>query len=265
MIANQPTAFLAQPSVQRQAQKVAEQARALNGSRRAAIFFGTTRKDSLLALAYQAELKRQNYQIVDFRKVSGSAQAMADAMTFTGPTAAQPGASTVASTSTVARPAQPAGGSTVSLGHIFFASSNDDDGPRLLDALSRRRVSGPVIATASAFDYYRNSLSTFRRRDLYLLYPEFVDNSRPAVAEFQEAYLAKRNIIPSVFACQGYDMMLFFGRQLAKNGLLTANRSSLRSDTDDYLLSGFDYTQNNENLIVPIVKYEEGRFIRINE
>ena len=36
---------------------------------------------------------------------------------------------------------------------------------------------------------------------------------------FQEEYIAKRNTIPSVFASEGYDMMLFFGRQLAKNGL----------------------------------------------
>ena len=51
---------------------------------RAAIYFGSSRKDSLLAVAYQDELKRQNYQVVDFRKVSGTAQAMADAMQFYG-------------------------------------------------------------------------------------------------------------------------------------------------------------------------------------
>ena len=60
-------------------------------------------------------------------------------------------------------------------------------------------------------------------------------------------------------------MMLFFGRQLAKNGLQSRNRSNLRSDTDDYLLSGFDYTQSNDNQIVPIVKYEDGRFVKIND
>ncbi len=266
LIANQPMAFLAQPSVVRQAQKAAEQARTLNGSRRAAVYFGTARKDSLLALAYQAELKRLNYQIVDFRRLGGGAQAMAEAMTFSGPGTSMLGTPTpnpsvqnpsVPGTAPVERPG-------ISLGHVFFASSNDDDGPRLLDALSRRRVSGPVIATASAFDYYRNSISTFTRRDLYLLYPDFMDTSRPAVTEFQEQYAAKRNLIPSVFACQGYDLMLFFGRQLARSGLLSTSRANLRSDTDDYLLSGFDYTQNNENLIVPIVKYEDGRFVKIN-
>lgn len=255
LVANQPMSFLAQPSVNRQAQKAAEQARSLPGPRRAAIYFGTSRKDSLLASAYQAELNRQNYQILDFQKVSGSAQAMADAMRFAGPaTATRPVSTTQA--------APPAG---IALSHVFFASSNDDDGPRLLDALSRRRVSGPLIATAGAFDYYRNPASTFTRRNLYLLYPDYIDTTREPVTLFQEEYVASRNTIPSVFAQQGYDLMLFFGRQMAKNGVPFRNRASLRTDpADDYLLSGFDYSQANENQVVPIVKYEGGQFIRIN-
>ncbi|GAB3786780.1 hypothetical protein GCM10028818_50590 [Spirosoma horti] len=253
LVANQPMSFLAQPSISQQAQKVAEQVRNLNGLRRAAIYFGASRKDSLLASAYQAELTQQNIKIVDFRKLSGSAQAMADAMQLAG---------TAASTRPASGTAQQAG---IPLGHVFFASSNDDDGPRMLEALSRRKVSGPLIATASAFDFYKNPMSTFTRRELYLLYPDFMDPAREPVNLFQEEYIAKRNTIPSVFASEGYDMMLFFGRQLAKNGLQSRNRSNLRSDTDDYLLSGFDYTQSNDNQIVPIVKYEDGRFIKIND
>ncbi|QJW89838.1 amino acid ABC transporter substrate-binding protein [Spirosoma taeanense] len=253
LVTSQPMSFLAQPSLARQAQKAAELARQVGlGNRRVAIYYGSSRKDSLLAQAYQAELTRQNYQIVDFKKISGSSQAMADAMSFTANLTATRSAEAVTPTTNVA------------LSHVFFASSNDDDGPRLLEALSRRRVSGAVIATSTAFDFYRNSASTFTRRNLYLLYPDFIDSTREPVITFQEQYLAKRNTIPSVFASVGYDMMLFFGRQLAKNGAPFRNRASFRSDTDDYLLSGFDYTQSNENQIVPIVQYEDGRFVKVN-
>ena len=256
LVLNQPWSFLAQPSVNQQAQQVAELVRSLNGGRRAAIYFGQARKDSLLAAAYLTELKRQNYQIMDYRKLTGTTQAMADAMQFTGlTTAPQP-------LTAVTSPVTP---TPTTLSHVFFASSNDDDGVRMLDALSRRRVSGPLIATAGAFDFYRNSLSTFTRRELYVVYPDFIDATREPVIQFQEEYVTKRNTIPSVFAHEGYDMMLFFGRQLAKNTLQQRNRANLRSDTDDYLLSGFDYTQTNDNQIVPIVKYEDGRFVKIND
>ena len=254
LVANQPLSFLAQPSVTWQARKAAEQIRGIgNGMRRTAIYFGTSRKDSLLASAYQAEMKRLNFQILDFKKVGGSAQAMADAMQFSGTT-------TAAQSATATPPP-----TSMALNHIFFASSNEDDGARMLDAMSRRRVSGSLIATASAFDFYRNSTSTFTRRDLYLLYPDYIDMTREPVVQFQEQYVAKRNTIPSVFALEGYDMMLFFGRQMAKHGIPFRNRTTLRTDpSDDYLLSGFDYSETNENQVVPIVKYEGKRFIKIN-
>jgi len=262
LIANQPMSFLVQPSLARQAQQVADFIRqpgrpaTETGTRRVAIYFGTARKDSLLAASYRDELKRQNYQVVDFQRVAGSAQTMASLMlTANASVAARP-----SSSSASAPASQPA----VSLNHVFLASSNDEDGPKLLDALSRRRVSGSLIATSAAFDYYRNTLSTFTRRSLYLLYPDFIDTSRDNVSNFGADYLASRNTIPSVFASQGYDMMLFFGRQLARNGGQTRNRSTLRSDTDDYLLSGFDYSRSNDNQIVPIVRYEGGRFVKIN-
>ncbi|WP_461077910.1 outer membrane protein assembly factor BamD [Spirosoma flavus] len=261
LVNNQPMAFLAQPSLNQQAMQAARQAASLTrlegktpndpSARRVAIYFGTSRKDSLLAVAYQAEMQGQSYQVVDFRKLSGTAQAMADAMMQV------PGSPS--------RPVNSPQAAPVTLGHIFFASSNSEDGQRLLDALNRKKVSGPLMATSTAFDMYSNSAATFTKRNLYLLYPDFIDVTREPVATFQGQYVAKRNTIPSVFASQGYDMMLFFGRQLAKNGSTLRNRSMLRSDTDDYLLSGFDYTQTNDNQIVPIVKFSDGRLEKINE
>ena len=255
LIADQPMSFLAQPSLERQATDVAEfmQTRSESANRRVAVYFGESRKDSSLALLYSDELKRRRFQVVEFRKLTGSASSIAAQLL---PVTTRPG--------TTPAPTPGASPAPVVLNHIFLSSSSEEDGPKLLDALSRRHVSGPMVASGSAFDYYRNSASTFTRRTLYLLYPEFIDTSRPMVETFEADYLANRNTIPSIFAVQGYDMMLFFGRQLARtNGKLTS-RSGFRSDEDDYLLSGFDYTQGNDNQVVPIVKYEDGRFTKVN-
>jgi tetratricopeptide (TPR) repeat protein len=260
LIQDQPMSFLAQSSLVRQAEQVAGQAQSVNNIRRAAIYFGNTRKDSLLAAAYRDELLQQRYQIADFRRMSTTAQATAASLFSPVP---RPGVGT----SSVATPGAATSVTPVAtipaIGHVFLSSSNDTDGPRLQEALSSRRVTAPLLATASAFDMYKNGTSTFSRRDLYLLYPDYISSDREVVNTFNQTYLAERNTIPSVFASEGYDMLLFFGRQLAKNGGLR-NRDAMRSDTDDYLLSGFDYTQANDNQIVPIVKFDGGRFIKIN-
>lgn len=237
LVKGQPMAFLAQPSLTVQADKTLEFVRNLTTSKKVAVYYGAVRKDSLLAAVYQAKLKANGFQVLDFQKLGGTAEARAGVIKI----------------SDVNAP-----------GHVFFVSSNDEDGPRMLDALSRRQVNTPLVASAGAFDFYKNSLSTFTRRELYLLWPDFTDESRPATTDFERTYLDRENIIPSVFARQGYDMLLFFGRQLAKNGITPGNRPALKSDTDDYVLSGFDYTKSNENQTVPIVKYDGGRFVRVN-
>jgi len=236
LIANQPNAFLAQPSTTQQAIETASFAKELTTNRRAAVYFGASRKDSLMAYAYQATLKSQGFQIIDFRRLSGKATTMVTTMKLSDDN----------------KP-----------GHVFLASSNNDDGPSLLDALSRRSVSCPLIATYPAFDYFRNSLNTFTRRELYLVAPEFIDSERSAAETFQENYLTKRNIIPSTFAAQGYDMLLFFARQLARGDI--REKTLLRTnEDDDYVLSGFNYTRSNDNQVVPIIKFDGTRFVKIN-
>ncbi len=253
LIQNQPLSFLAQPSVVQQAEKTATFARSLGGDKKAAVYFGASRKDSLLAVAYQAELMSQGFNVIDFRRLAGKADAMAAAMKI--------GSSALtASTTIVATPAPSVG----MPGHVFFASSSTDDGPRLLEALSRRKVGSPLVATSTAFDQYKHAASVFSRRELYLLAPDYMDTTRQPVSDFQEDYLGKWHIIPSIFAAQGYDMMLFFGRALAKNDSQLRNRNTLKPSTDDYVLSGFDYSKSNDNQIVPILKYEGGRFVKIN-
>jgi ABC-type branched-subunit amino acid transport system substrate-binding protein len=236
LVLNQPMAFLAQPSVTQQARKGVTFMQTLGGARRAAVYFGPTRKDSLLAVAYQLELKRQGFQVLDFRKLSGRSSEMAAGLKI----------------SPANKP-----------GHVFFATSTDTDGSRLLDALARVGAGGPTLISSAGFDYYQGSLSTFNRRDLYLLYPDFMDTDRDVVEQFRDSFLARWHIIPSVYAAQGYDSLLFFARQLTRAAGAPV-RNVRSADTDDYVLAGFDYSQSNDNQRVPIVKFEGGRFKLVN-
>ncbi|WP_229376779.1 ABC transporter substrate-binding protein [Fibrella aquatilis] len=232
LITNRPNAYLAQPSTWQQATGAVAFVEDQVSTKKAAVYFGTARKDSLLASAYAGELKAKGFQVVDFKRVSGKGMSLG-----------------------LTESNKPS--------HVFFASSNEDDGIRMLDAMNRSGVVGPLVTTYPAFNYFRNSLATFTRRTLLMLAPEFMDLGRNATKTFEEAYITKRSILPSVFVAQGYDLMLFFGRQLAKGSL--KNRANLvTSPDDDYVLSGFDYTQSNDNKIVPIIKFDGARFQKVN-
>jgi ABC-type branched-subunit amino acid transport system substrate-binding protein len=233
LIANQPLAFLSTPSLNQQALKTAAFARTLSMVKKTAIYFGNTRKDSTLASLYQTELKRVGFSVLDFRKVG------ADLETIRLSETNKPG-------------------------HIFLVSSDENTGPKLLRLLTQRNIEVPVIATSSSFDFDKNPLSVFTKSDLYLVYPEFVDLQRPETEAFEEQYLDQRKMIPSTYAYQGYDLLLFFGRTLARNRGQITSRSQLKTAPEEgYLLSGYDYTASNENQVVPIVKFDGTRFVLI--
>ncbi|WP_234734294.1 ABC transporter substrate-binding protein [Tellurirhabdus bombi] len=235
LIANQPMAFLAQPSLNQQALQTLNFAQSLGTGKKAAVYYGNNRKDSTLAATYLVELKRAGFQLIEAKKLVADTE--------------------IIKLTEINTP-----------GHVFLACSNEAIGPKLLKTLSARKVAAPVIATASAFDFNKAPLSTFTRSELYLVSPDFVDNQRSEVEAFNNEYLEQRNLIPSVYAYQGYDMVLFFGRMMARNRGQLPGRSQLKSDGQtDYLISGFNYTTSNENQVVPIVKFEEGRFVIVNK
>jgi len=77
-------------------------------------------------------------------------------------------------------------------------------------------------------------------------------------------YFSKRNTVPSIYALQGYDLVLFFGRMLHKYQNQLRNGLDVRSYDDDYLLSGFNYQHSNDNQVVPIIQIDDARWVRVN-
>ncbi len=240
LIENFPNLFLAQPSIEQQAAAAAQFARQKFGTAPAVVFYGIDRNDSLVAAAYVAQLKQQNVDVLALRRnVMGSAE-------------------TVAATAPLVEGKR--------VGHVFVASSQKGSGPAFLNALGRNRFGEvPVLLMAEGFTLSNVSASQFSGREVYLIDPSFVETDRPEVANFQKTYLGRYNTLPSTFAYWGYDMMLFYGRMLGKFGA-SGLREGLHKQAyrgGDYTLAGFDYTQANDNRAVPIVTFENYKFVPV--
>ena len=125
-----------------------------------------------------------------------------------------------------------------------------------MNAFERKGNNAPIIVTADAVNYEGLSQSFFETRSVYILDLEYVDGSKDEVKNFQQHYLTKRMTIPSEYAFQGYDLMLFFGRMIGKNTTQFQKVISQKSYSEGYTLGGFDYTESNENQNVTILKYD---------
>lgn len=234
-----PNVYLAQPSLDQQAEGAAQFARRKFGTSPAVVFYGIDRNDSLLAAAYAMQLKTLSVPVLAFQRNS------------------------MGSTETVTAAAPQWQGKRV--GHVFVASSQKGSGPAFLTALGRNRLGDvPTLLLAEGFERSTMSASQFGGREVYLIDPNFVNDESPDAQEFQKTYLARYNVPPSSFAYWGYDTMLFFGRVLGKNGP-AGLKDAIRRPTvrNGYTLGGFDYSEANDNNTVPIVAYENFKFVPV--
>lgn len=229
LVNNEKSVFLASPSYETQAVKAIEYIVNEKSARSVAIYFGNTRKDSTFAYIYRDKALEKGLKVLAIRKYLN-----ADNI------------------DTKQKP-----------DHIFISGSEQNLGPKIISALDKKRITSPIIAISSAFDFEGSSLSIFNR-DLYLIQLEYMDREKEEVKNFRSAYINSQNIGPSYYSYLGYDMLLFYGRMLKSGKNRLRNNLDSIEYTQGYTLDGFDYTnRSNENKIVPIIKYQDGKFIEV--
>jgi ABC-type branched-subunit amino acid transport system substrate-binding protein len=229
LIVNDKTTFLASPSYEMQSAKALDYINSQNTPRSVAIYYGNTRKDSTFAYIYRDKAMDNGIDVTVIKRF------------------------TTADDIDVRR--KP--------GHVFISGSDNSFGSRVINALDKKKVSAPIIATSSAFDFESSSLNIFNRQ-LYLIQLDYINREKEEVKNFRSSYFNAQNIAPSYYGCWGYDMLLFYARMLNAGKNRLRNRLDSIEYTQGYVLDGFDYTNgSNENKIVPIIKYQDGKFIEV--
>ena len=227
LVKGKKNTFLLQPSFEYQAQKSLDYFQENNGRKNLSIYFGTSKKDSLFALTYKTEAIKRGYKITVFKQFHGLL------------TKIQP-----------------------ENGHIFFAGDNNLGG-KFIQSFQKNKINCDILATASSFSWEKNSTQNFPS-NLIILYPEFVQKEKEIVKIFEKKYFEKMSSLPNYFSYLGYDMVYFFGKMLKDGKDVFSLNLESGPYKDEYLLSGFDYSQSkNENGIVPLVKFNGETFEEI--
>ena len=238
LVINQPYIYLGQPSLSLQAKKIAAFSQQNFVPRTAVILYNPNRVDSLLAAFYQQELTKIGVEVVANSKIGGTnTESYLAAIPEVG---------------------------NKKIGHVFLASYSKNGGVSLLSAMDKKKIFAPVITRADVFPMQSISKDQLSGKEIYIMANDFVDESKPEVQQFRQLYMNRRGTVPSSYAYQGYDMMLFFGRMMGKFTPQMKVGLDTQAYPEGYTLSGFDYTlSSNENKIVPLFKYENYRFVPV--
>ncbi|WP_051100141.1 ABC transporter substrate-binding protein [Dyadobacter beijingensis] len=230
--------YLGHPSIAYQTQKAAQWMRTLSPGLNTVIYYGNTAKDSAMAASYATEWKAKGGKVMAMSKIQPDREWME---------------SNVPSFETN-KPA-----------HIALFSSDGESGGHLIDLLNSRKLNAlPVVATSTSFNSQQSRLSRYGAR-LSLIDADYIDREKETIRQFQKNYYNKTSTFPSVYSYQGYDQLLFFGRMLSKyKDKLPSGLQSRKYGSEEYLLSGFDYTKANENQITPVLKFSGSKWAPVD-
>ncbi|WP_090376385.1 ABC transporter substrate-binding protein [Dyadobacter sp. SG02] len=230
--------YLGHPSITYQTQKAAQWMRSLSPGLSTVIYYGNTSKDSAMAASYATEWKAKGGKVASIARIQSDRESLEGKVTLI---------------------------ETNKPAHIALFSSDGESGGNLIEVLNGHKLNAlPVVATSTSFNAQQSRLSRYGAR-LTLIDADYVDREKETIRQFQKNYYNKTSTFPSVYSYQGYDQLLFFGRMLSKyKDKLPSGLQSRKFGSEEYLLSGFDYTKSNENQITPVLKYSGSKWVPVD-
>ena len=246
-VKNNPFVYLYKPSLVTQANKAAEFSARTFESRNATIVYGDKERDSIMANAYFLKLKEFGFDNVKLLKLDkGEERAVRDNLTSDNEEDYEEGGRLAPGT----------------IGHIFVASEDRLVVSSTLSALTGRKNKVPLVGLGSWIMSSKSgeslvSYNQAERLGAYLLFPEYIDYSSPKFFEFREMYLNNVHAMPSQFAYQGYDLMMYFGKMLQKHGTIFQKGLAVEPFTAGSLCTGFQYSDKQDNQCVPVIFFRD--------
>ncbi len=139
-------------------------------------------------------------------------------------------------------------------------------------AISKGPNEAVIYGMPRWMEYKTVSFDYFENLNLHLSVANFADKNESEIKDFRRMFFEKYGTLPTDNAYKGYDLALFFGRQIHKHG--TGFPMQLDLEDNSYLSTKFDF-QNNipldaddrldkinyiENKYVNIIKFENYQF-----
>ncbi len=240
-----PYGFLFQPSAETLGRKSADYLSEHLRKKDCMIFYGPTRKDSTLAASFAAEAKEKGITLLSSEKVTSR-----DAAKIQGilTTATEYDEFKYPKEFTLKKD---------SLHSVYVATDDPLIYAKIVGAIETRNDSTVIMGSENWLDDNTIEFEKFQTLGVVMSAPNFRDTQNAHYRMFESRYLHKHRRQASNMARMGYEMMMFLGNQLKKNGVYFQDGLSA-SVVPGYIGQGFDYRNSRDNEIVPFIAFKAG-------
>ncbi len=246
MIGANPYAFLFQPSSETIGKKAAEYVAAHARKNNCMIFYGTSKKDSVMAANFAEKSVELGLQIAANEKINS--MKAGEIMTILA-TPTEFDEFKYPSEFTLKKD---------SIASIFVATDDPLIYTKVISSIETRGDSILVVGSENWIDDTAVAFEKYQTLGITLTSPNFVSANNLYRRDFISKYLRAYGRVPSSFSQLGYELMLFFGNQLKTSGVYFQDGLHKAEFLPGYLSQGFNYQFTRDNQLVPFVKFKRG-------
>jgi Periplasmic binding protein len=258
VVGDNPLAFLFKSSLETQARKAAEfTLQNAEEKLSVGILYGTSKADTMQAHTYKQCIEHSTGQEVTLMLPITPEEAQSY---LNAPRGADPGIVV----DEVAEGADKIPLSLDGLTHIYVASKNEIIIASLLNAVEMLERPLCVIGHEAWLRQNALTFEQLKRLHLYFVAPDYIDYEKAGIYEFRSNFYEHFAQYPTIYACTGYEMMLFLGRMLAQYGVYFQKHWDQRF-YQGVIFAGVVYGTNHDNQHVPVVQFQKDRFMICNQ
>jgi hypothetical protein len=152
-----------------------------------------------------------------------------------------------------------------SIGGVFVASNDPLIYPGIIGSVESRSDSTLIIGSEDWLDLPSTDFGTYERMRIMLAAPGFVPPQDPRYAAFMKSYLKRYGKLPSVYARQGFEFMMFAGQALHKYGKYFQQGLQKEEFVSGWFTEGYKYKDARDNHTFPFVQFRSGVLSKVNE
>lgn len=249
VIGNNPFSFMFFPSNESIGKNTAEYVRNIIKKKPGIIIYGDAPADSIMAFAYKERLEADSFNIITKKIRKGNTQSIMDMLLI-------PDTRLRNASSEDAK--QRYDIKLDSVGHIFVASNDDLIASKVLSAVEIRGDSIVVIGSSDWLNLSAIKYDTYSKLGCVLYAPNYNNLDTEEYEVFRNSYISKHHEVPTSYAEIGFELMHLIGYGLKEHGKYFQIGWRERGWVDGHLTAGFDYSNSNDNQVLPILIFENG-------
>ncbi|MDB5236682.1 MAG: hypothetical protein JWR44_3675 [Hymenobacter sp.] len=141
--------------------------------------------------------------------------------------------------------------------HLVVVSDNRRLGPYATNVLQHQPAATrpALLCPGSWLDNPRLDVSQLNSPGMYFIQPKYYDEQAPGFRRFRQLYLQRQHLPPSIYASQGFELLLYFGTALFQYGPAFQTGLASTGPLSGAIFEGQSYSGGtHDNQVVPIIK-----------